>query len=145
MHESVRGGPPHHHRARKNHFALAHAANASILLVGGIGITPLLCMAERLSALDAPFELNYCTRSRRQAAFLERISQSPYAQHVHLNLDDEAPQQRLHLQDLLGRADPGVHVYNGGPRGFMDAVLFTARSMGGRKGSCTASFSVRRR
>jgi vanillate O-demethylase ferredoxin subunit len=33
----------------KNHFPLAHDAWRMLLLAGGIGITPILCMAERLA------------------------------------------------------------------------------------------------
>lgn len=34
--------------APRNHFALAPGANRHLLLAGGIGITPILCMAEHL-------------------------------------------------------------------------------------------------
>jgi vanillate O-demethylase ferredoxin subunit len=43
-----------------------------VLLAGGIGITPLLAMAETLSAQGAQFELHYCTRSPERTAFRDR-------------------------------------------------------------------------
>ena len=48
----------------RNHFPLVHAQR-TLLFAGGIGVTPLLCMAQRLAAIGADFELHYCTRSRR--------------------------------------------------------------------------------
>src|SRR4051794_9374755 len=49
MHELVAEGDSLEISAPKNHFALAHHATRSLLLAGGIGITPILCMAERLA------------------------------------------------------------------------------------------------
>src|SRR5258706_3747739 len=47
MHDLVNEGDLLEISAPKNHFALAHGASRSLLLAGGIGITPILCMAER--------------------------------------------------------------------------------------------------
>ena len=55
----------------KNHFPLSHDATHSILLAGGIGVTPILSMAERLAHTGASFELHYCTREPERAAFRE--------------------------------------------------------------------------
>ena len=63
MHEAVHEGDLLHISAPKNHFALAHGASHSVLVAGGIGVTPILCMAERLHATGASFEMLYCTRS----------------------------------------------------------------------------------
>ena len=47
MHELVNEGDALHISPPRNHFALAHDAQRHILLAGGIGITPILCMADR--------------------------------------------------------------------------------------------------
>jgi vanillate O-demethylase ferredoxin subunit len=49
MHEQVKEGDVLHVSAPKNHFPLAHEATHSVLVAGGIGVTPILCMAERLA------------------------------------------------------------------------------------------------
>ena len=54
--------------APRNHFPLQEAAPHSVLVGGGIGITPMLAMAWRLHALGASFALHYCARERAQAA-----------------------------------------------------------------------------
>lgn len=128
MHDVVTEGQVLAISAPKNHFALAHDARRSLLLAGGIGITPILCMAERLSMTGAPFEMHYCARSRSRAAFVERISRAPFAGSVQLHLDDGPPQQKLDIAALLATPQDGVHVYLCGPRGFMDAVLGAARA-----------------
>ncbi len=43
----------------RNAFSLAAGAHRSVLLAGGIGITPLLCMAETLHHEGGEFELHY--------------------------------------------------------------------------------------
>jgi len=112
----------------KNHFALAHEASHHILLAGGIGITPLLCMAERLAATGASFELHYCSRSAQRAAFAGRIKSSAYADRVQFHFDDGAAEQKLDLAAVVNAAVPGAHLYVCGPTGFMDWVLATGRA-----------------
>src|SRR5690606_297364 len=47
----------------RNHFPLMPGATRTLLLAGGIGVTPILCMAERLAHTNAPFSMHYCARS----------------------------------------------------------------------------------
>src|SRR5688572_24864654 len=61
MHTRVHEGDTLTISAPKNHFPLAHDARRSLLLAGGIGVTPILCMAERLAMTGAEFEMHYCT------------------------------------------------------------------------------------
>jgi vanillate monooxygenase ferredoxin subunit len=134
MHDQVQVGDRLQISAPKNHFPLAHSAGRSLLLAGGIGITPILCMAERLANAGAAFELHHCTRSRERTAFAERIRQSSFAAQAHWHVDDGDAAQRLDLAALLGTPQAprhaGVHLYVCGPQGFMDAVLGGARAAG---------------
>jgi vanillate O-demethylase ferredoxin subunit len=114
----------------KNHFALAHDARHSLLFAGGIGITPILCMAERLANVEASFELHYCTRSAERTAFVERIRRSPFAAHAHFHHDDGDAAQKLDITAVVAQPRPDVHLYVCGPTGFMEAVLGGARSAG---------------
>lgn len=130
MHESVQEGDFLRISAPKNHFTLSHEAKRSILLAGGIGVTPILCMAECLAVAGADFEMHYCTRSRNRTAFLQRIHSSPFAANAQFHFDDGAPEQKLEIGALLAAPKPGTHLYVCGPKGFMDAVLQTARAKG---------------
>jgi len=128
MHELVNEGDVLQISAPKNHFPLAHEAKRSVLLAGGIGITPILCMAERLAIAGAEFEMHYCTRSKERTAFIDRIASSRFASRVQFHFDDGPASQKLDIAALLATPQPGVHVYVCGPKGFMDAVLSTARA-----------------
>jgi vanillate O-demethylase ferredoxin subunit len=114
----------------KNHFGLTEEAPYSLLLAGGIGITPLLSMALRLHRLGRPFELHYGSRTSARTAFLETIGQSAFAPSVHLHFDDGPATQRLDAQALFAAQPPGTHLYVCGPAGFMDAMLAAAREAG---------------
>ncbi|KML22034.1 MULTISPECIES: PDR/VanB family oxidoreductase [Burkholderia] len=130
MHDRVNAGDMLTISAPRNHFALAHDATHSLLLAGGIGVTPILCMAERLARIDASFDMHYCTRSRTRTAFLDHIAHAPYASRVQLHFDDEGENQRFDIAARLAAPAPGTHLYVCGPKGFMDAVLTTARASG---------------
>jgi vanillate O-demethylase ferredoxin subunit len=114
----------------KNHFPLAHEAKKSLLLAGGIGITPILCMAERLAIIGGDFDMHYCTRSAERTAFRKRIGKSAFADRVSFHFDDGGAEQKLDLKALLAEPEPGVHLYVCGPKGFMDATLGIARAQG---------------
>ena len=74
MHDQLRVGmkvtlvPP------RNNFPLKEDADLSVLLAGGIGITPIYCMVKRLVELKRPWQLHYSNRSRADAAFLDELS-----------------------------------------------------------------------
>ncbi|WP_118178579.1 PDR/VanB family oxidoreductase [Paraburkholderia phosphatilytica] len=114
----------------KNHFPLSEGATRSLLFAGGIGITPILGMAERLAALDAPFELHYCTREPARAAFRDRLAEPRFAGCAHLYFDSAPVSERIDLAATLAAAAPGTHLYVCGPAGFIAVVLDTARAAG---------------
>ncbi len=130
VHEQVHEGDELQISAPRNHFPLAEGAPHHLLMAGGIGITPLLAMAESLTLQGADFDLHYASRTRSRTAFLNRIAASPYTHRVHLHLDDGPAEQRLDIAALLQTAPQGTHLYVCGPQGYMDAVLGTARGLG---------------
>lgn len=114
----------------RNHFELAADARRHLLLAGGIGVTPLLCMAEQLAADGADFTMHYCTRSPARTAFRGRLANAAWAGRVSLHHDDGDAAQAFDMKQVLARPEADVHLYVCGPKGFMDAVLATAREQG---------------
>ncbi|SEI17634.1 PDR/VanB family oxidoreductase [Pseudomonas asplenii] len=113
----------------RNLFPLAPQARRSLLFAGGIGITPILCMAERLAQDGADFELHYCARTEERAAFVQRLKTSPFAERVFLHFDEQ-PHTVLNTAQVLAGPDDNVHLYVCGPGGFMQHVLDSARALG---------------
>lgn len=132
VHELVGEGSVLTISAPRNLFALADNAPYHLLLAGGIGITPMLAMAEHLSehstATGQSFELHHCTRSRERTAFMERLSAARFAGKVQHHFDDGDAAQKLDIAATLARVPVGTHLYVCGPQGFMDAVLNAGRA-----------------
>ena len=122
--ERIRIGRP------RNNFPLAKDAASTVLLGGGIGVTPLLAMAHHLHATGLAFTLHYCARSRSKAAFLEELAAAPYAASVRLHFDDGDPAQRLDPAHDFPMPSSGAHLYVCGPTGFMDWVIGSATKLG---------------
>jgi vanillate O-demethylase ferredoxin subunit len=112
------------------HFHLVPQSTRSILVAGGIGITPLLAMAYRLQAEGADFTLHYCTRSADRAAFAAELAASGFASKVQLHHDDGPAEQRFRLDNDLPPAAPGTHLYVCGPGGFINFVTGGAKQAG---------------
>ena len=129
MHDQVNVGDVLHISLPKNHFPLQHAAR-TLLFAGGIGVTPLLCMAQRLAAIGADFNLHYCTRSIDRTAFQQEISDSVFADRVQFHYDDGPTDQKLNLQAALGDPQTERQLYVCGPVGFIDYVVATAKNLG---------------
>ena len=129
MHERVREGDVLTISTPRNHFPLVRAER-TLLLAGGIGVTPLLCMAQRLAAIGADFEMHYSTRSPERTAFRQEIAGSPFAARVQFHHDDGEAAQKLDLARVLGQPAPGTHLYVCGPTGYIDFVVNTAKGLG---------------
>lgn len=126
VHERVHEGDLLRISLPRNRFPLAPAGR-SLLFAGGIGVTPLLCMARHLRAIDAEFELHYSSRSRARAAFLDEVLGPDLADQTRVHFDDE-PQTALDAQAVLAAADAQTHVYVCGPSGYIDFIRDQARA-----------------
>jgi reductive dehalogenase len=111
-----------------NHFPLVEGATRTLLMGGGIGVTPMIAMAHRLHALGRDFALHYAVKSRASAGYLADLAAVPWADRVVLHISDEG--SRADLDAILTGYRPGWHVYTCGPDRFMSAVVAAAERQG---------------
>jgi ferredoxin-NADP reductase len=128
IHRDFQPGTKIHASLPRNHFPLAADATFSLLVGGGIGITPLIAMAHQLAADGAPFALHYCTRSRESSAFIDELRGSAFWSQVCVHYDDGPEQDRFSPEHDLPTPSSGTHIYVCGPTGFMDWVIAGARA-----------------
>ncbi len=121
MHQSVRVGELLTVGAPRNAFPLAAGATHSVLLAGGIGITPIKAMAHTLTAQGKSFEVHYCARTARNVAFARELRALVPPDRLHFHFDNGVPGQGLNITNLLKQQPDGAHLYYCGPGGFMKA------------------------
>jgi vanillate O-demethylase ferredoxin subunit len=105
----------------RNNFALREDAEYSLLIAGGIGITPLMSMVRRLQALGRPWKLFYAARTRRAAAFPAELDAIAPNADVDLHFDDEHAGRSLDLAAIIASAPAHAHIYCCGPVPMLDA------------------------
>lgn len=126
LHDQVRAGAALRISAPRNNFALVEHAAHSVLVAGGIGITPMLAMARRLAQLGLPWTLYHCVRSPSRAAFAEDLQALAAAGangRVVTVVDGLPGAARLDLAALVRQAPAGAHLYCCGPAPMLDAFL----------------------
>jgi ferredoxin-NADP reductase len=111
----------------RNHFPLVRNTGETLLLAGGIGVTPLIAMGHELHRQGRKFTLYYKAKTRACAGFVEQLSRVPWSDRVHFHFSDE---NRLNVADVLGEYQAGDQLYTCGPSGFMDAVFESALEQG---------------
>jgi reductive dehalogenase len=110
----------------RNHFPLDDTATFSLLMGGGIGITPMLTMAHHLHALGRDFRLHYNVRGT--APFGPEIAASPWSHKAQVH--DSASGARADLAALIPDWQEGLRLYTCGGVAYMDSVFDTARRKG---------------
>jgi tetrachlorobenzoquinone reductase len=117
MHECLRVGDILPISAPRNNFPLNEDAEHSLFIAGGIGITPLWSMAQRLRDLGRPWQLIYCARTRGQAAFVEPLLELKRKAGINLrlNFDGEPGGQKLDIAEAIMQVASGTHIYCCGP------------------------------
>jgi ferredoxin-NADP reductase/nitrite reductase/ring-hydroxylating ferredoxin subunit len=120
LHEVVREGDVLAVSEPRNNFPLRRDADRTLLVAGGIGVTPLLAMAQALRHQGLEHELHYFGRSEEHLAFPDRLAQLGDAVRRHCGLDPG--RTRDQLTRVLGRYEPGRQVYVCGPGPMIEAV-----------------------
>lgn len=112
IHELLRLGTVLEVSEPRCNFELNEAAAHTVLIAGGIGITPIWAMVQRLRQLEVSWELHYATRNRGEAAFLRELADLG---EVSLHFDDEQDRRFLDVAGIIRGAPIGSHFYCCGP------------------------------
>lgn len=134
VHEQLQPGALVQISAPRNHFALADAP-AYLFVAGGIGITPLLTMAQAAQRSGKPWQLVYGGRSLSTMAFVDEIVQlagaSDAAERVRVLPQDV--HGLLDLASIVDQAGPGVAIYSCGPGAMLTALEQACEQAGKRE------------
>jgi ferredoxin-NADP reductase len=125
VHEQLRVGASLSISAPRNNFALDEAAEHTVLVAGGIGITPIICMYQRLRDLGKSVELMYCARSSAEAAFRDHL-QAPGVS-FHFDMEKGSPPD---LRSYLASKHASAHFYCCGPTPMLNAFEGVCAELG---------------
>jgi len=107
----------------RNNFRLREASSHSVFIAGGIGITPLYSMIQRLERLNRSWELHYAAAHRERAAFVEQLEILRPKTHFYFRSDHGA----LDLRQIVKESRLDADFYCCGPtRMLLDFETATA-------------------
>lgn len=122
-HERLRVGDVIEVSAPRNHFALAGGVAASVLVAGGIGITPLLSMAQALEREKRDWRLYYSLRDAASPPFGRWIRRW----HGRVRLHGSAVDGRMNLGEIVATSPAGAHFYCCGPASMLESFAEATR------------------
>nr|WP_283812648.1 PDR/VanB family oxidoreductase [Bradyrhizobium tropiciagri] len=122
LHDTVGPGSVVRLRAPANNFSLSAAADSYLLIAGGIGVTPILAMAQELVARAAQVRAIFCARTAADAPFLAEIK-SLLGTRLEVNLDAGDPKKFTDFSRVLGSRRRGEHLYMCGPNAMMTRIV----------------------
>lgn len=113
LHTSLKVGDVLAVSVPRNNFSLRRDAEHTILIAGGIGITPLLSMARAMLHTRTPFTLHYFVNSIDDVVFKEELKSmgSSVVLYTGLTID----QTRIQLIEILQKPQQYHHAYLCGP------------------------------
>lgn len=120
MHRQLAVGDSLLARPPKNAFELSADA-PTLLIAGGIGITPMLAMLRRLMARGVPVRLIYLTRCAALTAYRDLLISAPFSPLVTLHHDEGNRSRTFDFWPLFETPDDR-HIYYCGPAPMMNAI-----------------------
>ena len=128
LHDAVREGDVLAISEPRNNFPLRRDSVRTILLAGGIGITPMLAMAQTLDRMDLGFELHCFAQSENHLAFADVLAKLGSSVVRHLGL---SPAETVNeIRRLVAEHPPHTHLYVCGPGPMLEAVRQQAAAAG---------------
>ena len=96
-------------------FTLTPGASRTVLIAGGIGITPIVSMARALERSGNPFALHYVARDAARLVLLAELEHLTHGQLVTYTTESGRPD----LRAMLGRYSGGSELHACGPAGLL--------------------------
>ncbi|MET0314327.1 MAG: 2Fe-2S iron-sulfur cluster-binding protein, partial [Hansschlegelia sp.] len=128
LHEVVREGDLLAISEPRNTFPLRRDASLTLFIAGGIGVTPLIAMAQALDHSGLPLAFHCFARDEAHVPFTDRLGALKSGFTPHLGLDPAQTEARLAA--LLALPPAGAHVYLCGPTPMLEIARRVAAEAG---------------
>ncbi|WP_234053119.1 MULTISPECIES: PDR/VanB family oxidoreductase [unclassified Xanthobacter] len=128
MYENVNVGDTLQVSAPRNRFAVPKGTARAVLMARGIGITPILSIADHLKKKEVPFELHYVFAGGSPGSFQGTIEASAFAENTTFYL--EGAQPPFNPANILADRPDDTELFLCGVDWWMDPIAKTAQQKG---------------
>jgi len=113
LHDHLRVGRVLHISTPRNNFPLTPSARHTVLFAGGIGVTPIWSMMQRLGEWGASWEMYYAVRARSEAILVGDLAR--YGARAQVHCDEDHGGRLLDIAGIAAGAGSDTHFYCCGP------------------------------
>jgi vanillate O-demethylase ferredoxin subunit len=126
LHDEFAAGMELEASAPRDDFQLHPGARRTVLVAGGIGITPIVPMARALDAAGAPYDLHYIAKDPARLVLAEDLRGLAGSVRTHFTGSGGRPD----LDTLIGTYEEGCELHACGPSGLLQAIAARAAALG---------------
>jgi len=130
LHETVNVGDTLQVSLPRNRFRVPRNTKRAILLARGIGVTPILSIADYLKSQRIPFELHYVFALMSPNSFRATIEGTNFSEDTKYYLEDAEQNQRLDAAGVLAEQPEDTHLFICGADWWLDPIIKTAAQKG---------------
>jgi vanillate O-demethylase ferredoxin subunit len=130
MHEAVNVGDTLQVGQPRNRFEVPSGTKRALLLARGVGVTPILSIADHLKARGIPFELHYVYALMSPGSFDSMIKASSFAEDTKHYYEVSEQNQLLKPADLLAGQPEGTQLFICGADWWQDPIIKVATDKG---------------
>lgn len=130
LHEAINEGDTLQVGLPRNNFAVPEGTKRALLIARGIGVTPILSIADDLKRKGIPFELHYVFAIMSPDSFRPMIEASNFAENTKYYKEQTDSGQLLDAAALLKEQPPETHLFICGADWWQDPIIKIAEEKG---------------
>jgi len=130
LHEAVKVGDTLQVSLPRNRFRVPRNTRRALLLARGIGVTPILSIADDLKSRGIPFELHYVFALMSPDSFRGTIDGANFAADTRYYLEDSERNQLLNAAAVLAEQPEDAHLFICGADWWLEPIVKTATQKG---------------
>jgi len=133
LHAQVKVGDTLQIGLPRNRFRAPRGTKRALLLARGIGVTPILSLADHFKRQEIPFELHYVYAMMSPGSFEEKITFSNFAENVKYYYESSELNQLLNPAAILAEQPQETQLFICGVDWWQDPIINMAEQKGWAK------------
>ena len=128
MHQQIQLGSFISAKPPRNEFPLVDHNGCTLLIAGGIGITPMISMIQDLKERNKLFELHYIAKTKSEMAFYKELK-TLAGDNAYFYFSKEIDSRPLDIKAVMKSATNNTHIYVCGPVRMINDVKAVANQL----------------